>query len=69
LPAPTSAATAAWWPVPITSVRVSNDGISASSSDGQRDQRAVGLRHAYRFALAAVDVVPAVAAAVQALAG
>src|SRR6266542_1868359 len=30
-PGPTSAATAAWWPVPITSESVSSDGISASS--------------------------------------
>jgi hypothetical protein len=36
---------------------VSNDGISVVLLNGQRDERAVGLRHAYRFALAAVDVV------------
>ena len=32
LPGPTCAASAAWWPVPITSVSVSSDGISASSA-------------------------------------
>jgi hypothetical protein len=31
-PGPTLAATAAWWPVPITSDSVSSDGMSASSS-------------------------------------
>src|SRR2546430_11458361 len=31
-PGPTSAATAAWWPVPITSESVSSDGISSSSA-------------------------------------
>ena len=49
---------AAWWPVAITSVSVSSDGISASSAaDRQHDERAVRLRDAHRLALPAVDAV------------
>ena len=67
LPGPTFAASAAWWPVPITSESVSSDGISASSSaDRQDDERSVGLRDAHRLALAAVELGPAPEAAVQA---
>ena len=67
LPGPTSRASAAWWPVAITSVSVSSDGISASSgADRERDERAVRLRYAHRLALPAVDAVRAVPAAVEA---
>ena len=37
-------------------------------TDRQHDQRAVGLRDTYRLALAAVDIAPAIAAAVKTLA-
>ena len=41
-PGPTFAASAAWWPVPITSESVSSGGMSASSAaDRERDERAV----------------------------
>ena len=59
--------TAAWWPVAITSVSASSDGISASSSPTRSATSvpsASGTRTA--FALPAVHVVGAVPAAVDA---
>ena len=49
LPGPTSAESAAWWPVDITSESVSSDGISASSwstGSGTRVPSACGTRTA-----------------------
>jgi hypothetical protein len=60
---PTPAFTAQWWPVQNTSDRVSSEG---SIADGQLHQRALGLRHPHRLALAAVHAVEAVAATVSA---
>ena len=71
-PAVTPAETAAWWPVPITSARVSRLGMSSSSGvRGDGDEGAVGERHAHALALAAVGeaadpVVRAPPAAVEA---
>ena len=66
-PAPTRAASAAWWPVPITSESVSSDGISASSSPTGSTTSvpsACGTRTA--SPCAAVDAVSAPEAAVDA---
>jgi hypothetical protein len=68
LPGPTFAATAAWWPVPMTSVRVSSDGISASSSRTGNTTSVPSACGTRTLTLAAVDVAPAVATAMQALA-
>ena len=69
LPGLTSAQTAAWWPVDITSDSVSSERSISSEwpEPGTVTQRAVGERDANRLALAAVAVAREEAAVTQAV--
>ena len=57
LPGPTSATTAAWWPVPITSDSVRREGIRASSSPTGR-ANSVPSAYGIRIASACAPSVP-----------